>query len=655
MAGSDKKDQAFSANKGVSGAAEPLAVPEPDVSGLIEAGLPEGLILSKKLAGGLTITMDAWPGALPPSGKADDIELQWARDEQSAEWTLIQKHSFTDVTWVQLVFTIPGDFLLATENEGTFYLRYEHINFLGNAAPSDAVTIHIDKVPPNGAFAPEKMVFTVDAPITDAAFTTNDYLEATIPAWAGDDQADVNVYFGWYKGELPISPNPGTLNGPLPITHDGKVQIPKVDIYAAGDGLCCGGYVLVDKAGNLSFPSKYELMSVALGNLPSSLREPTVVDPTGGADLLRSDIKDGQVIVNVPQVTDGKNTDTIVVKWKDYELTPGIPVGSNPSTGFDIPVPWSVLWEQYTDAGVGPVETIVSYTVKRGVEPFNAPVTTVNCNFSGTGPINPDPDPANPGLELVRVVGDSGKDNVLVDSDEDKEVLAKILLVDPVNAGDTYQVVWNGTAIGSPYVIANETSGSDIDIQLNWDDIRLHGANSAMPVWYLLTNPTHANPQEPKARTAVDIGFLVLEYEEAVPLHLNASGYITCSSLRWDTNKSTFGVEYKIPGTNLTQGDEVTITWTAYTDYDKPQPVSSAEKKQVFTDITAEQAANGIVWLIEPYATHILPTWLATAQVGKGEVIYSIKDKAGESKPSNDQISMAYGGDTCDLAQFPPL
>ncbi|MEB0208015.1 hypothetical protein [Pseudomonas sp. CCC3.1] len=653
MAGSGIKKQGFSASNGVSGGPELFSIPEPNVSDLIQAGLPEGLILRKDLDADLVITMETWDGA-PPPFDTEYFSLLWSRNEDSNEWELFEEHPWAGGPWIPLKFTIPSSFLLATENEGTFYLKYKHVNFIQEPpAYSAAVTIHIDKIPPNGVVAPEKMVFSVTAPITDATFATATELVATIPAWAGEDQADVSVYFGWYKGELPLTPDPDTLIGPLPITPGGQVHIPKADIYAAGDGLCCGGYVLVDKAGNVGCPSKYELMSVALGDLPSSLIALTVTDPTSGTDLLRSDVIDGHVIVNVPQVTNGKDTDTIVVKWKDHELTPGLPVGSNPPGGFNISVPWSVLWEQYTDAAAGPVETVVSYAVIRGVEPFDAPETTVYCNFSGAGPTNPDPDPANPNLELVRVVGESNVENVLVEEDEDEDIFAKILLVDPVVAGDSYQVVWNGTAISSPYVITTETSGADIDIQLNWDDIRLHGANSAMPVWYLLTSPTHANPQEPKARTAVDIDFLVLEYEEAVPLNLNPGGYITCSSLRFNADESSFGVEYKIPGTNLTQGDDVTVTWTAYTNFNNPQEVNGAEKTETFSSITAEQATNGIVWLVEPYDTHILPTWLATAQVGKGEVIYSITGKSGKSKPTNDRISMAHGGATCDLDQFP--
>lgn len=656
MAGSDKKDQGFSSNKGVSVELAPAIVPKPDVSGLIEAGLPEGLILREKLDADLTITMAVGVDNEPPSGETDYYRLQWSRDVGSTEWAQFDEKTFTGGgTWVPLTFVIPSAFLLATENEGDFYLRYEHTNFNLEIALSDLVLIHIDKVGPNGTDAPEKMGFSFTPPITDATFSTNDYLEATIPAWEDEDTADVTVFFGWFKGELPPTPDPTTLIGPVPITPGGTVQIPKDNIYAAGDGLCCGGYVLVDKAGNISYPSEYELMSVALGNLPTSLIPLTVIDPTNGSDLLRSDIIDGHVIVNVPQVTNGKETDTIVVKWKDHEVTPGMPVGSNPPSGFNILVPWSILWEQYTDTAVGPVDTVVSYSVRRGVEPFNAPDTTVKCNFSGAGPTNPNPDPVNPNLELVRVIGESGVENKLVASDENKDVFAKIKLVDPVVADDTYQVIWNGTAIGAPYVITTEVAGDDIDIKLDWDDIRLQGSDAAMPVWYLLTNTAHSNPQEPKDRTDVDVSFLVIEYMEAEALHLVAPiNRLTCSSLRWSSDGTKFGVEYKIPPSAfLNAGDEVVVTWTGYTDFNNPQKVDSSVKTETFTNISEELATNGIVWLVEPYDVHLLPTWLSSAQIGKGEVIYSITGKTGQSKPTNTAISLAQGGGTCTLPPPP--
>jgi hypothetical protein len=320
MAGSDKKERKLASGEPTFGGTQPLVVQDPDVSHFVMTGNPTGLIPRAALNADQKTTITAWNGALPPNGRTDTVRLQITR-WGSNEWTTLPpEQSFTGGdTWVPLVFTILSTFFLKTENEGAFDLRYEHENYLGVTDYSGRVPIHIDKVPPNGATPPAKMVFAVTAPITDATFGTNDFLEATIPMWTGD-LLDAQVAFGWLKGELPEDPGDIDLIGPESIAPGEKVRIPKDKFIAAGDGLCCGGYVLIDKAGNISALSLYELMSVALGPLPPKpLPKPTAADPTGG-ELLREDIVNGGVLVNVPHVTNGKSTDTLVIKWKDQEL-----------------------------------------------------------------------------------------------------------------------------------------------------------------------------------------------------------------------------------------------------------------------------------------------------------------------------------------------
>jgi hypothetical protein len=657
MAGSNDKEQRTSNETG-SGGAEPFDVQIPVVQPPPLSGFPVGLISRADLDTGLRTTITTWDGGAIPPGLTEYLRLQWAR-QGSNEWTTFQEHSFTTTEpWVPLVFNIPSSFLLDPVYEGPFEIRYEHENYVPLKDHSHEIVIHIDKVAPNGGNIPEPMIFTAVPPITDASFGSNDYLEATIPPWTGD-QADVKIAYGWIKGELPEDPADVDLIGPEPIDPAGTriVHIPKDKFVAAGDGLCCGGYVLIDKAGNISPLSKYQLMSVALDPWPlPPLAPPTAADAKGG-ELLRSDIVDGNVLVNVPHVTRGKGTDTVVVKWGTREIKPGTPLGSNPSGGINIPVPWSVLWAEYGSATTGVVDTPLSYTVLRGVEPFDSEVATVPCNFSSTGPINPEPEPGNDQLKMVTVVGESGVDNELVESDEDGEIKAKIELVAPLVDGDTYQVMWNGAPIGNPRVIdiANDNVGDDIEIDLDWDVIRLEGPSDAMPVWYVLTNSAHANPQEPKQRTEVKIDFLVQALPEAIPQHLNPNSFLTCESLRWDEGETTFGVKYLIPPSRYLQvGDEVVVEWKAYTDFfGTPVEVPTASKTATFSNITREQVDNGIIWLIAPYDVHVLPTWLKPTPVGKGEVSYTITGKSYRRTPTNTMVALSQGEGSCNVPPGP--
>ncbi|WP_210640046.1 hypothetical protein [Pseudomonas sp. Tri1] len=652
MAGSDKKAQ-LTSDESVSGGPAPFVVQDPVVVPAALPGLPVGLIRRSDLDTGLKTTITTWGNTIP-SGATEYFRLQYARAD-SNEWTTFQEHAVVGGSaWVPLEFNIPSTFLLDPENEGPFDLRYEHENFLGVFDHSGRVLIHIDKVPPNGAIPPGKMIFTITPPITDATFGSNDYLEATIPPWTGD-QNDVTIGYGWIKGELPDDPSDIDLVFQPNFTGGTTIRIDKQKFIDAGDGRCSGGYVLIDKAGNDNL-SLYELMSVALGPLPiPPLDAPTAADATGG-ELVRSDLVDGNVLVNVPHVTRGKSTDTVVVKWGTREITPGTPLGSNPSGGINIPVPWATLWAEYGSTTTGVVATPLSYTVLRGVEPFGSAVATVQCNFSGPGPINPDPEPGNDLLEAITVVGESDVDNELVASDEDQPILGKIKLVAPLVDGDTYQVMWNGTPNGSPYVIdtSNDTAGDIIEIPLDWDVIRDEGPDSAMPVWYVLTSATHVNPQEPKIRTPVKIDFLVRYLPEAIALNTNPNGIVTCNSLRWNAGMTTFGIEYLIPPSAYLQaGDDVEVEWKAYTNHDAPVLVPSAGTTHTFTDITQAQADNGIVWLIEPYATHVLPTWLSSSQIGKGEVSYKITGKPFLETPTNTQVAMSQGEGTCDVPPPP--
>ena len=651
MAGSDKKEQQLQSKESADGGVEPLKVQEPDVSHIVMSGDSSGLIPRARLNTDQTLTISTWSGSLPGSPAfSDEFRLQIAR-RGSNEWTTIGPTN-TYVggdPWVALNFTLPSSFMLDSANEGAFDLRYLHTNYLGVDDQSDSVPIHIDKVPPNGAFPPAKMEFAVTPPITDTTFGANDYLEATIPGWTGDAN-DVQVAFVWLKGKLPDRPEDIELIGPQPIVANGKVRIPKDKFIEAGDGECCGGYVLIDKAGNISALSLYELMSVALGAPPDTpMPAPRATDATGG-DLLRSDIVDGGVIVTFGRIKNGKATDEIAVKWGSREVDRRIPVGDNP-VSFGFFVPWAHIRREY-GSNTGVVDTDLQYIVYRGLEPYTSYIATVKCRLSNPGPDNPNPGPGNPGLKPVTVVGQSGNDNKLVEGDEDEDVFAKIVLVAPLAKGDTYEVKWNGESIGAPYVVDNtvDKPGDVIEIALDWNVIRRQGPSANMPVWYELTNDDHANPQEPDPRTSVDISFLVIKLPEAKALHTNTGGILTCNSLRWNAANTTYGVEFLIPPSDqLKAGDTVEVEWKAFKDMDDPEELPGAGKKATFTDISESQATNGIVWLVEPYLTHILPIWIKDTPVGVCEVSYTIVGKPASAPVTSTLIGLSQGETSCNV------
>lgn len=659
MAGSGKKKQNLSSDKSISGGTAPLVIQAPDVSHFVLPGDPPGLIHKTKLATDQTVTIATWD-ADNPTTETEYFRLLRAR-RGSDEWELFQEHPVVgptySVSWVPLTFTISKDWLNG-DNEGLWDIIFEHVNYIPITDRSPRVPLEIDRLAPNGNVAPEAITLAVTGPITDAAFAANDYIVGTLPTLTGS-LVDVLLYFTWHKGQLPDKPEDMQLVPAGPAVSGGTVNITKDMVVGQGDGACTAGFVLVDKAGN-AIISKWDLRSVALGPLPiPPLTKPTLKDATGG-ELLRSDIVGGGAMVNIPHLTNGKATDTVVVQFKDQKLEPGTPVGGNPAGGIDIFLPWKNIWEAYASyAQAGVVEIDLAYDLVRGIEPYASAIEKVKCNLSAPGPVVglPNPEPGNSLLKKVTIVGKSGVDNVLIAADEDQEVTASIELVGPLVVGDSYQIIWGKLPIGDPYPItATDSAGDIIEIVLDdWDTIREAGPSSKMEVWYELTNDDHENPQEPDPRTEVDIGFLVITLPEAVPQHLSSNGFVNCGSLRWNEAGTSYGIQYLIPpNAHMKKGDEVTATWKAFTDFfGTPTEVVSAKQEFVFTDITQQQADTGIMLLVEPYATKVLPTWSKTLPIGKGEVAYAITGKPAASKPTNTKVSMSEGEGSCTIPPPP--
>lgn len=77
------------------------------------------------------------------------------------------------------------------------------------------------------------------------------------------------------------------------------------------------------------------------------------------------------------------------------------------------------------------------------------------------------------------------------------------------------------------------------------------------------------------------------------------------------------------PSEYLKAGMTVDVEWKAYTTYASPVLVPAAGDKKTLGPISADEETNGVIWFIEPYAKHLLPTWgSSTNQTGKGEVTY---------------------------------
>ena len=629
----------------------PLAFIKPDVSKVTLVGSPPGLFPRVSLDVGVPLDLTAWP-TLPPDDETEYVTLQIAR-AGSEEYTDLDSVIYVQGTSTfPLRLTIPSTFLLHPDNEGPFNIRYHHINFAGTEAYSDDVAVYIDKTPPNGTAAPGKITFSITPPFTEANLAGLTNVEGVIPRYDGDADGD-KVAFSWVPDKLPEDPNDIVPIAIVTLGVDRKVFFPVDLIREMGDGGFCGGYTIIDKAGNRSRISLYDLIPVALGTVPT----PPYPAPSVPEAAIKGYIDriDGAVGVHLEfgHIRNAKSTDLVEIIWGGVPLPYRTPIGTNPNP-HSIGVSWEHMRDQYGTA-TGPVTTTIEYKLYRGILALGGASSTVVVNFETTYPGNPDPWPGNPALPPLMVVGASGVANKLIATDENKPVKAVIELVDPLVDGNVYQVWWGGAAIGAPYVIdtANDSDGDDIDIALDWDVIRLQGNSAEMPVTYEVSHPNIANPQEPKDPTKVEIEFLTVNLPTAEPQRLvgTTTKRLTCNSLHTEDGKT--GFEYLIPPSDyLKAGMMVKVEWKAYTTYAAPVLVPDAGKIATLGPVTPEQETNGLMWLVEPYDTHLLPTWgSATDQIGKGEVIYTLEIQGNPvpSTASDTQVVLSKGSGTCDI------
>jgi hypothetical protein len=614
--------------------------------------LPAGLFRRASLDTGVTLEIPRWPTIPTDPADYETITVQFAPPGSANYVDVATVDYIPGETELPVKITIPSAFLLKDENEGAFNMRYEHENYLGTKGYSVDVLVFIDKVPPDGTAAPGKLTFTITPPFTDANLTETD-VSFVVPEWTGAAPGDL-VAFAWIKDTVPEDPNDIVPIDVVTLEADRVVKIPVALIQSLGDGNFCAVYTVFDKALNRSRISQYDVIPVALGEFPPNPYPALNVPEADDGQVTRADALEG-VFVEFQRIEHAKPTDKIAIIWGGKELAYRTPVGSNPPSRMSVAVDWAHMRDAY-GAAVVPVSTTVEYKLYRGSLALGGASDEVLVDFSMTGPVNPDPEPGNPSLHQLEVLGESGTPNVLIASDENMPIVARIKLYDPLTAGDVLQVYWNQQPIGTPYPIDIDTDspGTEIEIQLDWGVIRKEGNHPEMPVTYILTNPDFTNPQEPEEPTHVEITFFTITLPAAIPQNLFRER-LTCVSLHFED--ANIGFQYLIPPSDyLKAGMTVNLQWNAFHTYASPVEVPDAGKTATYGPITQDEADKGFLWFIEPYVTHLLPTWgSATNQIGKGEVIYTF-DVAGiptASTPSDTQVGLTQGAGTCDLK--PPM
>ncbi|WP_426142844.1 hypothetical protein [Pseudomonas sp. DWP3-1-2] len=615
-------------------------------------GLPLGLLHVSKLEADLDVKIPFWDFLIPANFYADV--------------TMRIKNTNGDIVYSDKKRNPgplgPGDFPLpqnipqaSVPHEGTYTIDYSVESSTGNTNESEPFTITIDRTAPYYNSDPS-LAFpaALEVPatvITDATFGGGETeFICVLPDYPGRTDEDMIIVF-WGPG-LPddiTAPNPAF--GPVAVPAGLEIPIPKTIIETRPNGPTFAVYWLTDKAGNVSSVSKPAEVDVQLGALPADLKDPEV--PLGPlVDLADAHLG---VEVKIPAYTNPKGS-TIQAWWGATALGPRDP-GSNPVDVF-IAVPWSVLKSEYA-GGPGEQPVQASYQVKRGSLSFpDTPLfVDVNVDFSIIGPPNPDePDPVNPNLPLVHLVGADGQQDKLTPADNGKDITATVELYSPVAAGEVLQLYWGvQEAPVDDYTIVAESAGETISFTIPWTAIEAQGNNPALPMYYTINSATGNNPQQSKD-TPVEVAVIVAGFDPVSFPDLFeddvGNKFLSCASLYsedYDNPAAKFGFRVQVPGdTDLKVGDTLVAVWQGY-EFGGTTEIPATRFTYNHGALTADEVANGLTFLVEPYLDHILPI-----KQGYADVTYTVTPAGGgtpipaDPLPAKQYVDLVRpGGDTC--------
>ncbi|MBV6823778.1 hypothetical protein [Pseudomonas sp. PD9R] len=598
-------------------------------------------------------------------------------DEDTLELFMAPGHTPDEADFVSvlgpLIFTggfaasYTGDFIVplsALLPEGPWSFKYKLIIYTGQPDESSPVALISDITKPYEHTSPPEpppMEFAVaDKWITDANVGA---ISGTIPVYVGGDQAPGDTVVYWYA-KAPLPEDPATLppvSGPITIGADRKVPFPRDYIIANGDGEFYIIYVLFDSHKNRSNLSGYTKLDVTLGALPTNLQKPKVPVAADGA-VIDQETAAGPVLVEIDRYDGWKAGDMVHASWGGVPLEP-YRVGTEQPILILIDVPASTMKAEYGNVSAGEKDVVVGYSVKRGEVVFGPSADIFKTNFSLIGPPRPDPDPdwpdsPNPALLEGVVTGKSGVggDDELVRDDEGESATFTFNLYTPVTAGETIEFFWNGELVTeATFTITTESAGAEVFVFIPWSYIFAAG-KGRIPVHYTIGGPNVpvANRQKSKVTT------VVVDAISVNPVAPKFKALDTDPPARFLICDHLDGPDHALVVTvpDLSSYDiidgEVTLRWTPYSGRFGTTPISSAIKTETITLGDAGFPATGFEWRIEPYSTHIAPTYdPADEREANAVVTYSF-EMVGETGPitsleAKSWIAMFDGSGACPI------
>jgi hypothetical protein len=221
---------------------------------------------------------------------------------------------------------------------------------------------------------------------------------------------------------------------------------------------------------------------------------------------------------------------------------------------------------------------------------------------------------------------DPTKENQLLKGDEGENATFTFKLHTPAKTDETVKFYWNGVWVEeATHTVTTETGGEELPVEILWKYILAGKNGPEVPVHYTIGSPDIPESNRQKSLiTKVTVDAIILRPDAPEFNKLSPVGWLNCDSLEGTDH----AIVVNVPDLSMYDIEEgkVTMTWTAYAGRTGTTPIDGTAKEQTLTLGDPDVPATGFQWRIQPYATHIAPTYDPPDQIEANAVVtYSFK------------------------------
>lgn len=489
--------------------------------------------------------------------------------------------------------------------------------------------VNVDKTRPNSGNPESKLL--VDADVLSGGLTQG-YLdlhngvpvEVVRPA---DLRIDEVYSFFW--GHLPNLTPAGKLTvndahvagAPLFFTFD------KDHVQNLGANPVYVSHQRTDRAGNVGEFSEVETVAVDLTPLPNLPRPDVPLADVDGVILLNDAW--APTIISIPRIIDAQPDDKLRIFWNTLSLPP-ITIGA----GQVWPLTQSVPWDIVSSGGFQARHPVrVRYVFTRGSSSKPSPDNFFEADLTVAGP-DPAPNPINPALESVTVLGVGGNNIVTLD-DAPGPVPVRVRLSADFESGDRLSLFWGGdAAFADDHVVQVGEPGQDHIFHVKWNTILAAGSNLALPVYYWADNGIN---QQRSLATPVRVSIVkIIGLKKPKVLNTNPQPrFISCASDPAPADAVLVGVDWDEDHFDV--GDTLRLHWAAYPTLTGAGTAFPETVKYFDIELIDGHQHTGVEFTVGPFNPLITRPGLVSPKGASAVFYYELRKTTGAQGESDTE------------------